>query len=135
MIHPAQYAILEHTSWLILLCPIYSFYRAYYDITAITFIVFLTSINHWRYPIYNSWRRYADICAVNSALVYMILRAWNAEYGYIYYGSNVLGAYFYIQGWNYQLKNTLWNATYMHACMHICVIIGHLILYSGHMNT
>jgi hypothetical protein len=74
-----------------------------------------------------------DIVAVNISLMYMLFRAWNAEHGYIYYASNILGAYLYIQSWNYQLKNQLWNATYMHACMHIGAIIGHLILYSGHI--
>jgi len=82
---------------------------------------------------HDSWRRYIDIAAVNISLVYMLWRAWNAEYGYIYYGSNILGAYLYIQGWRYQLKNNLWYATYMHVCMHTCVIIGHLVLYSGHI--
>jgi len=134
MIYPEQYRILWSTSWLILFCSLYSYYRHHYDITFVTCIVFLTSINHWRYPVIDSWRRYTDLCAVNSGLVYMLFKAWNAEYGYIYYLSNGIGILFYIQSWKYQQKNQLWNSTYAHAYMHIIVTIGHIILYSGYIR-
>jgi hypothetical protein len=134
MVYPEQYRVLWYTSWLILLCSFYSFYRHYYDITWITFIVFLTSINHWRYPVIDSWRRYADLTAVNSALVYMLFRAWNAEYRYIYYMSNGIGVLLYVQSWKYEQQHQLWNATYAHACMHIVATTGNMILYSGYIK-
>lgn len=134
MMYPEQYAVLWRSSWLILIISLYASYKELYDISCMSFLIFLTSINHWRYPEYASWRRYMDICGVNISMVYMLFRAYNAQYGYFYYGSNIIGIYYYLQGCRYQQIGDLWYATYMHLYMHIVATIGHLVLYSGHMT-
>ncbi len=58
------------TAQLLLVSGIYAAIIGRWDLFAVLFFVYLTSIIHWRAPRFSSWRRYIDYFAVIVAVVY-----------------------------------------------------------------
>lgn len=66
------------TAWLFLLSSIYALYRRYYDVSAVAFILFVSSILYWNHPLYD-WRRNVDIVIAVLAWLYLVYKAFAAK--------------------------------------------------------
>ena len=78
---PEQYSLIWYSSWQPLVTGSYAFYKGHSDFAALSYLVFLTSLNYWRYPVPNSWRRALDVACVQMALWYHLVSAY--LYGWI----------------------------------------------------
>jgi hypothetical protein len=125
-----QYSLILKVSYISGFTSLYAFYNNYIDIAGVNFCVFLSSINYWRKPDY-SWRRTLDMTFVKIALVYELIRAYEAEYSRIYYSLLFIGICFYYIGIYCDRQKLYWYSTYSHCLLHIFGNIAKIILYSG----
>lgn len=127
-----HYCVLYKSSFSSLIAALYAFYRGYYMIGLMPFILFITSINYWRYPTY-SWRRNVDIGWVVFIATYQALLSITAENGWLYYIflSGVISSYMtshYLCNRGYA-----WCSTISHICTHMCGLFGQVLLYAGNI--
>lgn len=115
---PQQYVFIWRVSFLSLFSSMYAFYKGHYDLTMVPGGVFLTSIIYWYKPDY-SWRRTLDVTYVRLAVIYQIIRAYNAQYSNIYYSTLFLSICFYPLGVYYYKNNHTWSSTYAHNSKYI----------------
>lgn len=132
ILDPDQYMYLYKISFFSLFSSLYAIYNEYYDVALVPGGVFLTSINYWRKPDY-SWRRDADMIYVKFAVIYQMMRAYNAQYASMYYALLFLGISFYPLGIFFYKNNLYWHSTYAHSMIHIIANISNIILYSGYI--
>lgn len=129
VLYPEQSAFIWKASW----ASLYALKTGHYDLAIIPGGVFVTSLNYWRNPDFLSWRRHVDVSYVQLALVYQMVRAYNAEYAKLYYLTMVLGMSCYPISYHYYYKKQYWRSTYMHSCVHVISNIANVILYSGYV--
>ncbi len=122
------YIILWHTSWCALISSVFAFYKEFYDFSFLCFIVFLTSINYWKYPI-NNWRRKVDMFCVYITIIYKIIKAYNIKHNIYYYSALTFALSFYMFSLYFSKKNKLWLSTLSHSMLHIFGNISNIILY------
>ncbi len=122
------YKILWCTSWLGLISCGIALYKEFYDFAFVTFIVFLTSINYWKYPI-NNWRRKVDMFCVQLGILYKIIKAYYVKDNYYYYIVLSFALSFYIFALYFNKKNKLWLSTVSHSLLHFFGNISNVVLY------
>jgi hypothetical protein len=125
---PKYYIILWRTSWFGLISSCFALYKQFYDFAFLSFIVFLTSINYWKFPI-NNWRRKVDMFCVQCGLTYKIIKAYNVKENYYYYTVLSFALSFYIFSLYFSKKNKLWLSTLSHSLLHFFGNISNIILY------
>ncbi len=125
---PEYYKILWRTSWFALISFFVALYKQFFDFAFLSFIVFLTSINYWKYPI-NNWRRKVDMICVQCALTYKIIKAYYVKDNYYYYIALSLAISFYIFALYFGKKNKLWLSTVSHSLLHVFGNVSNIVLY------
>jgi len=131
IIEKEQYILLYGSSHLFLISGLYALYRGHYLLWPAPSIIFLTSVNYWRYPD-RSWRLHLDVYAARLAVLYQTIMAYNAQYRFIYY-SVFSASLLYPLGQYYYYKGDYWKYTYLQMTSHILANIGIIILYSGYI--
>ena len=112
--------VLFTISFLILFTTIYAFSKQKYDIAVICFIVFFTSLNHWRSPKFG-FRRNVDLVAVISGFLYIFVRAIVLDIkSLIFWGFYLAVVFLFPLGWYVQDQGYIWEATYVHCMLHLC---------------
>lgn len=124
------YNVIYYVSYLSCIPSIYGIYKGYYDLSLMSGVVTLTSVNFWRNPDL-SWRREVDIHFVRLSVLYHILRAYKSQNRNIYYlisGSAItcypISIYFFID-------KEYWMFTLSHTLVHILGDLSNFILYYG----
>lgn len=91
------------------------------------FVIFLTSINHWRRPVLNSWRRRVDVAFVGLSIPV-----------YFHLARNSVALYFYVfalicYGCAFALgsRKLADLASRAHVCMHLAAVAGTTLLFYG----
>lgn len=125
-----HYITIWKVSFLTILSCGYACFRGYYDLAFIVIGVFFTSINYWRKPDY-SWRRYLDMFYVKIAMIYQIIRAYNAKNSTLFYSLLFVSVAFYPIGVYFYKNGHYWLSTYSHCMLHIMANISNVVLYSG----
>ena len=133
IIEKDQYVLLYRSSHLFLISGAYALYRGHYMVSVSPCVIYLTSLNYWRYPDH-SWRLHLDVCAVRLALLYQLIMAYNAEYAREY-SLICITSLLYPLGQYYYYKRDYWKYTYVHIACHVLVNIANIVLYSGRINT
>ena len=126
-----QFSLLWYSSWQPLVTGSYAFYKGHYDFAALSYLVLLTSLNHWRFPVMNSWRRYLDVACVQLGLWYHVIAAYFMTNSLPYYMFMGLGSISYAAGADAYERGHWWPAALFHMGVHLFGNIGHLILYSS----
>ena len=124
-----HFTFMWRLSWGILISSFYAAYRGYYDCAALTFCVFVTSINYWRNPVYGL-RRNIDITAAVLTCGYQTYKSFSIESGMYYRIGLSIALMMYPISWMVY-KNNLWLSTILHGCLHIIGNISNCILYVG----
>lgn len=129
-----QYSnLIYKVCYLLFITCLYGFYQQKYDLAAILFCGFLTSVNYWRNPTFGL-RRKIDMTAVPIGLIYHAIRAYNSQYYFAYYTINSIGVLFYPASWYFYKNKYYWYSTYLHCMVHIFGNISFLVLYSGKIS-
>jgi len=80
-----QYSnLIYKVCYLLSITSLYGFYQQKYDLAAVLFCGFLTSINYWRNPTFGL-RRKIDMTAVPLGLIYHALTAYSTNHNIIAY--------------------------------------------------
>jgi hypothetical protein len=122
------YNILWRTSWFGIISFIFALYKEFYDFAFLGILVFLTSINYWKYPI-NNWRRKVDMFTVQFGITYQIIKAYYVKDNYYYYSILSFALSFYIFSLYFSKKNKLWLSTVSHSLLHFFGNISNVVLY------
>lgn len=129
ILFPNQYNLIWRFSFLSLISTSFIILNPlYYDLAAVPFGVFITSVNYWFKPDY-SYRRYIDMIYIYFALTYQIIRTYdipNIHFYYISLGYSIIYYYFGIYFYN---KQMYWMSTYCHCLLHVFANISNIILY------
>jgi len=128
---PNQYALIWYSSWQPLVTGSYAFYKGHYDFAALSYLVLLTSLNHWRYPVSNSWRQTLDVVCGQIALWYHLVIAYNRANAVPYYALVAIGANSYVAGAEVYARGHWWPAALFHLAVQLLGNIGNVILYSS----
>lgn len=128
---PEQYSLIWYSSWQPLVTGSYAFYKGHYDFATLSYIVFLTSLNYWRYPVPNSWRRALDVACVQVALWYHLVSAYNMSNAIPYYIFIGLGITTYAAGADAYDRGHWWTAMLGHILTQFLGNMGNLILYAS----
>jgi len=125
-----QSDLLFWISFLILFTAIYAFIKRKYDISAICFIVFITSLNHWRDPQFG-FRRNLDIAAVCLGFMYIFLRAiLNNVRSLVFWTCYLAVVLLFGVGWHIYDMGYVWESTYSHCLLHLCGNVA-VVLFCG----
>jgi len=125
-----QYTILYYSSHLSFLSFLYAICKEKYIISLCPGVIFITSINYWRWPTY-SWRRYIDMTAVIASLIYQSYIAYTAKDGNTYYILTGVALLTFPFSKYYYMKKQLWISTYLHVMLHILANIANIYLYAS----
>jgi hypothetical protein len=133
MLLPIQYSkFIYYISYLSLISGLVGFYNKKYNFFFVPIIIFLTSINYWRYPV-RGLRRNIDIICVCILFFYQNTSVhfidFNIFWKSIYFILMTIGTSCYSISNRYHLKNNLYLSTVFHMCIHMCVNLANLILY------
>jgi len=133
VLEPQYSNFIYKTSYLLSITSLYGFYQQKYDLAAILFCGFLTSVNYWRNPTFGL-RRKIDMTAIPIGLIYHALRAYKSQYYYSYYALNSMCVLFYPISCYFYNKKYYWGSTYLHCMVHIFGNASFLVLYSGKLE-
>jgi len=112
--------VLFWISFLIFFTTIYAFSKQKYDISVICFLIFLTSINHWRDPRFG-FRRNIDMVAVGLGFLYILVRAILLNiHSILFWVFYLVVVILYPLGWYVQGLGYIWESTYIHGLLHLC---------------
>ncbi len=129
-----QYSnLIYNVCYLLSITCLYGFYQQKYDLAAVLFCGFLTSINYWRNPTFGL-RRKIDMTAVPLGLIYHALTAYKSQYYCVYYTLNSMCVLFYPASWYFYNKKYYWVSTYLHCMVHIFGNASFIVLYSGKLD-
>ena len=104
------------TSWLFLLSSIYALYRRHYDISAVTFVLFASSIFYWSHPLYD-WRRNLDIVIAILAWLYLVYKSFTSKRRNTFLIFPILIILVYFYEWVEYVNPH--HSTLLHCCVHI----------------
>ena len=131
LVLPPQYSnLIYKVCYLLPITFLYGFYQQKYDLAAILFCGFLTSINYWRNPTFGL-RRKIDMTAIPVGLIYHAIRAYKSPHYFAYYALNLMCVLLYPTGCYFYNKKYYWVSTYLHCMVHIFGNASFLVLYSG----
>lgn len=124
---PRQALLIWFTSWLSLFNSIYASQLVQFDLSFLSFCVFITSLLYWSEPKYN-WIRILDMSTVFLSLSYQMWKSYRV--GYYPYLIQCTGiAIIYPASWVLYAYKKYWLSIYFHALMHICGNIANMKLY------
>jgi hypothetical protein len=121
-------------NWIFLICfihPIHIVFSIYYKFYLCCFIdilLFITSLNHWKYPLLNSNKRYIDIYTAMlvisyhyylSIINYIVISIILMSIGIVLYPINT-----YLYNYNYIKLSAL-----CHCFLHILISLGACFIY------
>lgn len=125
-----QSDLLFWTSFLILFTAIYAFIKRKYDISAFCFLVFITSLNHWRDPQFG-FRRNLDVAAVCLGFMYIFLRAILINVrSLVFWTCYLVVVLLFGVGWNIYDMGYVWESTYSHCLLHFFGNVA-VVLFCG----
>ena len=131
LVYPASHAkLIWGLAWIGLFPGIYACMRGYYDLAAVPFGVFATSILYWTKPVRYNWRRYVDMTYAGTAFIYQFIRAIGSEYMMFYYMVSCVALCCYPIS-EYLHTRHSWTAAFFHGGIHLFGSIANAILYSG----
>jgi hypothetical protein len=131
ILYPEQYNLLWRSSWCSLVGGSYAIYTQHYSHAIPCYVVFLTSLNYWRYPTQSSWSRFLDTTCVQIALAYHILTAYSMSNAIPYYIITATGLATYQLGIELYKRDYWWGSVYAHMMVHVFGNISNMILYSS----
>ncbi len=114
-------------SSLIVFSSIYIFRLGKIRVSAMSMVVFFTSINYWRNPCYG-FRRNLDISLLAIALSHQLCYALMVTNGYIYYYFAFMYCLCYAMSWYLYKQQKLWPSIMLHSCVHLFVNTGNIYL-------
>lgn len=124
---PNQALLLWTTSWSTGYSSLVAYEKKIYDLSFLSFIVFIMSLLYWSKPRRNIIRT-IDISTSTITLLYHIYRSIkikNNRYLLLAFGSLL----FYPLGWYYHYKKRYWISMYCHALLHLSGNLSNLYLY------
>lgn len=123
----AQSRFLYTISFFMLITIIYAFYKKQYDISIITFIIFCTSINHWRNP-KDDWKRVLDKTCVALGFIYILIKVYRTKYMFVFYGFFIGIILAYLITIYYRKREMYWYCVISHSMVHLQANIITLLL-------
>ena len=108
-----HYKIMWKLSWAILISTFYAGYRGYYDCAALTFCVFVTSINYWRNPVYGL-RRNIDITSAVLTCGHQTYKSFSIDSGMYYRIGVSIALMMYLISWMVYKKTYGYLPFFMH---------------------
>jgi hypothetical protein len=130
ILFPEQYNFLWYTSWLGLGSFFFAVYQQKYMLSFIPGIVWINSLNYWRYPDH-SWRRYMDIGFCTLFAVYQKIYSFDCEYFFWFNLVEGIALFCFALGIYFYSLNNWWYSTYCHILFHIFANLANLILYAS----
>jgi hypothetical protein len=123
-----QALLLWTTSWTTGYSSLVAYEKKIYDLSFLSFIVFIMSLLYWSKPRRNIIRT-IDISTSTIALLYHVYRSRYIQtknrYALFAFGSLL----FYPLGWYYHYKKRYWISMYCHALLHLSGNLSNLYLY------
>jgi hypothetical protein len=120
---------------ILFLCPLilymggYAFFLELYDLCCLNCFIFITSINHWKYPVHNSYRQWLDRISIVIGCFYELHKSIQYNIPLYVYIPMICGIYCYYKALHMSRINKTVSA-HWHCGLHLCICLYHFILYT-----